>query len=138
MPRRRYNLILVAMGLFLVYWGTRPASQIAYDKSCKLVGLQPKISAWIYGDTFWEMQLVQTDESLEWLQRAPASDRRALNNEDRNAIEQRMSRLYDQHLAKDSGSDPSHQKAVLRRYDQIAWLSSCDAVIRLKLRQGRR
>ncbi|OIR02332.1 hypothetical protein GALL_154890 [mine drainage metagenome] len=138
MRHRRYNLILAAMGLFLVYWGTRPASQIAYDKSCRLVGLQPKISAWIYGDTFWEMQLVQTDESLEWLQRAQASDSHALDNEDRNAIEQRMSRLYDQQLAQDSGTDQSHRKAVLHHYDQIAWLSSCDAVIRLKLRQGRR
>ena len=135
MNRRITHLILALLGLFLIYWASKPSALIAYDKSCNLVDLQPRFSELIYGDTFWELQLALTDESLSWLQRAPANDMHGVDNEDRNFFEERMSRLSDRQQAGGQSADEAHLREEKQRYEQIAWLSSCDAVIRLRLRQ---
>ncbi|HVI49684.1 MAG TPA: hypothetical protein VM661_00580 [Candidatus Sulfotelmatobacter sp.] len=131
---QRLNLLLLALGVFLVYWTTKPDDHIAFDRSCNVVGLRAQLSESIYGDGFWRVQLAAADEALEWLQRAPAADQRARDNQDRNPVEERMTRLSDKQASTAEDQEAVKAREQKERFDQMAWLASCDAMIRMKLK----
>jgi len=132
---QRLNLLLLALGIALVYWTTKPDENIAFDRSCNVIGLRATISEAIYGKSFWEIQLASTDEALEWLERAPAADLREREGQSRNPVEQRMTRLSDKQGTTAEEQAAAKEQEQKDRFDQMAWLTSCDAVIRLKLNQ---
>jgi|GEM_PF-2327194 len=131
---QRLNLLLLVLGFFLVYWTTKPDDHISFDRSCNVVGLRAKFSEAIYGDAFWRIQLGLADEALGWLQRAPAADQRARESQDRNPVEERMTRLSDHQASTAEDRETVRAREQKERFEQIAWLSSCDALIRLKLK----
>jgi hypothetical protein len=132
---QRLNLLLLVLGIFLVYWTTKPDDHIAYDRSCRVVGIRAEISEAIYGGEFWKLQLSSTDELLGWLQRAPAAEEHEKDNREHNLFEERMTRLSDSHASMPEEQEAEAARLQKERFDQIAWLSSCDAVIRMKLQQ---
>lgn len=129
----RGTLLLLASGIALVYWATKPVDRISFDRSCNLIDLQPKISEMLYGDSFWRVQLAAADEALVWLQRAPAADARDKDQQSRNSVEERMTRLSDRQATTPEAQEEVRQREQKERYDQMAWLTSCDTMIRLKL-----
>jgi len=128
---QKYNILMLLVGIGLIYWSTLPDEHLVIDKSCNIVGIRNQIAEKVYGDSFWRLQLKAVDESLGWLQRAPAAAAHDLEGQSRNFVEERMARLSDNH-----GSNKEEAKAreTRERYDNIAWLSACDAMIRTRLR----
>jgi hypothetical protein len=132
---QRWNILLLVLGVFLVYWTTTPDDHIAFDRSCNVVGMRAKLSEAIYGDEFWQLQLASADELLGWLQRAPAAEEHEKDNREHNLFEERMTRLSDSHASDPEAQEAEKARLQKERFDQIAWLASCDAAIRVRLHQ---
>jgi hypothetical protein len=132
---QRWNILLLVLGLFLVYWTTKPDDHIAFDRSCNIVGMRAQFSEAIYGDVFWHKQLDAADELLSWLQRAPAAEQHEKDSREHSLFEERMTRLSDSHASTPEEQAAQEARRQRDRYDQIAWLSACDAMIRLKMQK---
>ena len=74
---QRWNILLLVLGLFLVYWTTKPDDHIAFDRSCNIVGMRAELSEAIYGDAFWHKQLDAADELLRSVVQRVGDNRRA-------------------------------------------------------------
>lgn len=128
-----WNVLLLVLGLFLVYWTTKPDDHIAFDRACNVVGMRAQLSEAIYGDAFWRLQLSAADELISWLQRAPAAAQREKDSREHNLFEERMTRLSDSKASTPEEQAAEQARLQKERFDQIAWLTSCDAMIRMRL-----
>lgn len=73
-PGRGRALNLPALAVILVgialagYLITRPVDEVVLDRDCSPEDIQAQLSAWFYGNTFWQKQQAALTDEIETLQ----------------------------------------------------------------------
>ena len=137
MPLPRFvHASLLAAGLGLLVWGVLPPTSLVVDKSCEVAGFQASVSELIFGDRFWEAQIHAAVEARQWQERLPAMLEKAKRESDVDGIESKMTRLSN----REQSADPSTLEKIQaeeqrQRMEEMAWLSSCEAIFRTRLQK---
>lgn len=99
----KLGLVILAAGCaFLFYSETRVSEHLVLSQNCAPIDARMTVSAFLYGDDFWKVQLQAVSQTREkWLR---------------------------------GGVGINQEHAQEQRLEQISWLSTCETIIRGRLR----
>ncbi|HEY1723076.1 MAG TPA: hypothetical protein VGG27_17670 [Magnetospirillaceae bacterium] len=127
LPALAIVLLVVVIAGYLI---TKPTDEVALDSGCDPEDMQAQLSAWLYGDEFWQKQQVAMTNEIETLQdlrnEANTNPGRPVNM---TPIEIRMRRLSEKAKAAAAAADDRLWR------EQILTLGRCEGVASRRLAQ---